>query len=116
IGRAVAVNPGVGVFDLVEHGPDVDGRHGGVREKTGELLEGALEVDVVLPEGVVGVDDQVLFHLPRGRRRKGISITTSTSTGVPSRRAGSNCHFRSAAIALLSSRGSRPLSTLMPYT
>jgi hypothetical protein len=31
-----------------------------VREKLDELVEGALEVDVVLPERVVGVDDEVL--------------------------------------------------------
>jgi hypothetical protein len=31
-----------------------------VGEELDELVEGALEVDVVLPERVVGVDDEVL--------------------------------------------------------
>ena len=114
--RAVSVNPGVGDLDLIEHSADLSRLQRGMVEELGELVECPLEVNVVFPKGIVGVDDQVLFHLVLGRRRNGISITTSTSTGTPSRRAGSNSHFRSAAIALLSSLASTPRNIVMPYT
>src|SRR5713226_1388023 len=107
--RTVSVDLRIDDLDLIERLADLLRRHGGVRQEFGELIERLLEVDVVFPKGVVGVDDQVLSHFFRGgRRRNGISITTSTSTGTPSRRAGSNSHFRSAVTALLSSRASMP--------
>jgi hypothetical protein len=31
-------------------------------QKFDELVEGSLEIDVVLPERVIGIDDQVLTH------------------------------------------------------
>src|ERR1035437_8124220 len=66
-----------------------------------KLLERTLEVDVVFPERVVGIDDQVLaVHcFGRGARWNGISKMASTSTATPSRSAGRRCggrgcHFR----------------------
>src|SRR5439155_11356886 len=115
--RAVPVDLRIDDLDLVERLADLLRRHGRVRQEFGELFERALEVNVVFPKGVVGIDDQVLSHFfARGRRRNGISITTSTSTGTPSRRAGSNSHFRSAATALVSSLASTPRRMVMPYT
>src|ERR1035438_6944532 len=87
-----------------------------------ELLERALEVDVVFPERVVGIDDQILavhgcgcaFGFGRGARWKGISKMASTSTATPSRSAGVNSHFASASSALRSRRSSSCRKTNSP--
>src|ERR1035441_7194094 len=89
-----------------------------------ELLERALEVDVVFPERVVGIDDQILavhgcgcaFGFGRGARWKGISKMASTSTATPSRSAGVNSHFASASCALRSRRSSSCRSNTIPPT
>src|ERR1035438_152932 len=89
-----------------------------------ELLERALEVDVVLPQCVVGIDDQILavhgcgcgFGFGRGARWKGISKMASTSTATPSRSAGVNSHFASASCALRSRRSSSCRSNAIPPT
>src|SRR5260370_38175436 len=114
--RPVAVNLRIRKFYLVERRANFIRLHGRVRQEIGELFESAFEIDVVFPECIVGVDDQVLSHLFLGRRRNGISITISTSTGSPSTRAGVNSHFLSACTALLSSLGSTPRTLLIPST
>src|ERR1022692_4887793 len=89
-----------------------------------KLLERALEVDVVFPERVVGIDDQILavhgcgcgFGFGRGARWKGISKMASTSTATPSRSAGVNSHFASASCALRSRRSSSCRSSAIPPT
>src|SRR2546426_12694100 len=99
----------VGALDLIEHVANLSRRHGRVGKELDEFDNRALEIDVVLPESIVGIHNQVLaIHLAvRGARRNGISKTASTSTGMPSRRAGSNCHFANASAALRSRRSSR---------
>jgi len=52
-GRAVAL----GQFDFVEHSPDFVRLERGVIKKIDKIFDGPLEVDVVFPEGVVGVDE-----------------------------------------------------------
>src|ERR1035437_9391397 len=83
-----------------------------------KLLERTLEVDVVFPERVVGIDDQVLaVHcFGRGARWNGISKMASTSTATPSRSAGVNSHFANASRALRSSRSSSWRSNAIPPT
>lgn len=49
-----------GVFDLIEVTADLFGGVDAVVEVGDEAGDRALEVDVVLPEGVVGVDEQSL--------------------------------------------------------
>src|SRR6266536_1017186 len=66
---AVAVGPAVGPLDLVEHGADLLTGHGGMLDVVDERLDRALEQDVVLPEGVVGVEDQVQHQWLPGRTR-----------------------------------------------
>src|SRR5262245_9475536 len=80
-----------------------------MRQKIDEVVEGAFKVNVVFPEGIVCIDDEVLScHLVgRGARWKGISKTASTSTGAPLRNAGVNSHLASASCAVRSSRSSR---------
>src|ERR1035437_1398565 len=87
-------------------------------QKRHKLLERTLEVDVVFPERVVGIDDQVLaVHcFGRGARWNGISKMASTSTATPSRSAGVNSHFANASRALRSSRSSRLRSNAIPPT
>ena len=74
-------------FNLVQHGADLDGRHGRMIEKIYKSFERLLEVDVVLPKSVVSIDQQVLPPAYRrhrfvcaGPRRNGISATMSTAT------------------------------------
>src|ERR1017187_5476210 len=89
-----------------------------------KLHERALEVDVVLPQRVVGIDDQILavhgcgcgFGFGRGARWKGISKMASTSTATPSRSAGVNSHFANASCALRSRRASSCRSSAIPPT
>src|SRR5262249_40510253 len=104
-----AVNFGVHGFDIVEDIADFRWRELGVIEESYELVEGAFEVDVVFPERVVRVDDQVLRSHRRslGARRKGTSKTASISTGSPARLAGEKCHLASASSAVASRRESR---------
>src|SRR5208283_953935 len=110
IERAIAVYAGVGFLDRVEHGANLPRCHGRVVQKVDELVEGALEIDIVLPQRVVCIDDEKLGrHLSDlGARRKGTSKTASTSTGTPSRLAGSNRHLARASAALRSRRLSIP--------
>jgi hypothetical protein len=60
--EAVAVGADGGVFDLVEMAAHLFGGVDAVVEVGDEAGDGALEVDVVFPEGVVGVDEQGLGH------------------------------------------------------
>src|SRR5579864_652266 len=91
-------------------------------EKVDELLEGVFKINIVFPQRVVGVDQQVLpggriaHRWTRGASWNGISATTSTSTGLPLRSAGSNSHLSRASAALWSSRGSTPFNTRTPFT
>src|SRR5690349_23729549 len=109
------MDAGVGYFDLVEHRPYFVGRETGMAEILAKFIKRFFEVDVVFPKGIVGVDDQMLARhfVASGSRRKGISKMASTSTGRPSRRAGWNCHFWRAWVALKSRRSSRWWSTVM---
>jgi epoxyqueuosine reductase len=58
VGRAVAVNLDVLKLDFVEHVADFPRGEMGVIQDLDELLEGLLEVDVVLPQRVVGIDQE----------------------------------------------------------
>ena len=58
--QAVAVGEDGGVLDAVEVAADLFGGVDAVIEVGDEAGDGALEVDVVLPEGIVGVDEQGL--------------------------------------------------------
>ena len=58
--QAVAVGEDGGVLDTVEVAADLFGGVDAVIEVGDEAGNGALEVDVVLPEGIVGVDEQGL--------------------------------------------------------
>jgi hypothetical protein len=69
--EAVAVGSDGGVLDLVEMAAYLFGGVDAVVEVGDEAGDGALEVDVVLPEGVVGVDEQGLGH--RGTEGLGAS-------------------------------------------
>src|ERR1700692_3910016 len=85
-------------------------------EELAKAVERIFEINVVLPQRVVGVKDQVLrgmgFHFSgRGAKRKGISTRISTSIGSPLRMAGENCHLARASRAVRSRRSSRPRSS-----
>ena len=60
IERPVPVNLAVRQLDLVEYRPYLAGAQRRVIEERGELVESLFEVDVVFPQRVIGVDDQVL--------------------------------------------------------
>lgn len=62
VGGSVAVSADVGQLDFIKDGADFGRSESGMIEEGAELLEGALEVDIVLPEGVVGVDQEMLAH------------------------------------------------------
>jgi hypothetical protein len=59
--QAVAVGEDGRVLDTVEVAADLFGGVDAVIEVGDEAGDGALEVDVVLPEGIVGVDEQGLL-------------------------------------------------------
>src|SRR5512135_2917778 len=59
---AVAVQLVIDRLDLVKHATDLDRREPGVVQEADELIEGPLKVDVVFPESVVGVEDEVQSH------------------------------------------------------
>src|ERR1043165_659856 len=107
--RAIAMNLVVGAFDLVQHVAHFARGKFRMGQELDELVEGALEVDVIFPERVVGIKDQVpaRHFAARGARWKGISNTASTSTGRPLRSAGSKTHCANASAALRSSRTTR---------
>jgi hypothetical protein len=67
--EAVAVGADGGVLDLIEMASHLFSGMDAVVEVGDEAGDGALEVDVVLPERVVGVDEQGLGH--RGTERLG---------------------------------------------
>jgi len=76
------VNPAVGGFDLVQHGADLARPETGVAEERHEFLEGGLEVDVVLPKRIVGVDDQGEAHDGwESRRLKSRRLAAATVGG-----------------------------------
>jgi hypothetical protein len=54
--QAVAVSHNALALHVVEHFAHLLGRKLVVIEKRNEMLDGPLEIDVVLPERVVGVD------------------------------------------------------------
>ena len=54
------MNSEVGLLDLVKDGPRLFPRQRRMGQEIEKILNGPLEVDVVLPEGVVGVEDEVL--------------------------------------------------------
>jgi hypothetical protein len=58
--QAVAVSHDAFALDIVEHGAHLFGRKLVMIEKRDEAGDGALEVDVVLPQRVVGVDEEGL--------------------------------------------------------
>jgi hypothetical protein len=58
--QAVAVGEDGGVLDAVEVAADLFGGVDAVIEVGDEAGDGVLEVDVVLPEGIIGVDEQSL--------------------------------------------------------
>ncbi len=58
--QAVAVRDDAFALDVVEHFAHLLGRELVMIEKRNEARDGALEVDVVLPERVVGVDEEGL--------------------------------------------------------
>ena len=60
VGGPVAVDFDVGALDLVEHRPNLWRAHGRVIEIIDELVKRFLEVDVVFPERVIGIDQKVL--------------------------------------------------------
>ena len=62
VGGSVAVDGVVGVLDLVEDGAHLGGVEGGVMEMFDEGGEGLFEEDVILPEGIVGVDPEGPTH------------------------------------------------------
>src|SRR5260370_41407268 len=98
------MDPGVGLLHVVQYVAHLSRPHRRMVQKRHKLFERALKVDVVFPQRVVGIDDQVLavHWFSRGARWKGISKMASTSTGTPSRIAGPNSHFASAPVAPLS--------------
>ena len=67
VGRAVTVDLVVGFLDLVQDVAHLARRHRGMVQEPGELVEGALEVDVVLPQRIVRVDEQEVAHGQRYR-------------------------------------------------
>jgi len=52
----------IGVLDFVEDQAHLGGVEGGVMEVFDEVGEGLFEEDVILPEGVVGVDPEGPTH------------------------------------------------------
>ena len=58
--KAIAVRADGVVFDAIEVAADLLGAVDAVVEVGDEAGDGTLEVDVVLPKGVVGVDEQGL--------------------------------------------------------
>jgi len=68
VGRSVAVRLGVDGFDLVQDGAYFARIEPGVGQEVAEIVKRALEIDVVFPQRIVGVDDQILplahLHTP----------------------------------------------------
>src|SRR4029077_2897917 len=60
ISRSISVDLVIDRLDFVQHRPNLARRQAGVRQKIAKLVEGALEVDVVLPERIVGAEDKWL--------------------------------------------------------
>src|SRR5258708_7293034 len=58
VDRSVPVNLRVRQLDFVEHFAHLRGCQRGVVQKVHEIVEGPLEIDVVLPQRVVGVENQ----------------------------------------------------------
>src|SRR5579884_2770126 len=70
VARSIAVYFRIGGLDLIQHGANLRGRHRRVRQISAELLERFLEVGVVFPERIVGVEDQVLWRQPSAPHRQ----------------------------------------------
>ena len=103
--RAVAMDAEIGLLDLVEDGPRLFPRQRRMGQEIEEILDGPLEVNVVLPEGVVGVEDEVLAPLfsgtvapccpPAGLRFVACSTQVASTAGEPPRRqAVAQCYER----------------------
>ena len=86
--RPVAVNPRVGALDLIQHVAHLLCRHRRVRQEFEEFVEGALEVDVVFPERVVGIDDEKLAGHFRGLRQQAERDFEDRRRRPPARRCG----------------------------
>jgi hypothetical protein len=59
------VNSKISPLDLVEDGPRRFSRQRRMSQEIEEILDGPLKVDVVLPEGVVGIKDEILALFSR---------------------------------------------------
>ncbi len=59
IERAIAVKPRIHHLDLIQDFADLWRGTRRVRQEIDESLEGALKVDVIFPEGIVGIDQQI---------------------------------------------------------
>lgn len=103
---AIAVNPVILDLNLIENRTDLVRRQRRMIQVVAELLKRPFEVDVVLPQSVVRIKDEMLAPRDqngtcvRGASLNGISTTASTSTGSPCLDAGVNSHFPSASSAL----------------
>jgi hypothetical protein len=60
VDRAVAVNPGVIDLDFIQNPANLVRSERGMVQVIAELVERLFEIDVVFPERVVGVEDEVL--------------------------------------------------------
>src|SRR5260370_42669370 len=102
------MDPGVGLLHVVQYVAHLSRPHRRMVQKRHKLFERALKVDVVFPQRVVGIADQVLavHWFSRGARWKGISKVASTSPGTPSRTPAPNSHFARPSCALPSRRSS----------
>src|SRR5258708_8264053 len=69
------MDPGVGLLHLVQYVAHLSRPHRRMVQKRHKLCERALKVDVVFPQRVVGIDDQVLavHWFSPGARWTGIS-------------------------------------------
>ena len=71
VDRTVAMDAVVLEFDRVQDVADLIRRERGVVQVNAELIERLLEVDVVLPKGIVGVENEVLaFHIDQFSKRE----------------------------------------------
>jgi hypothetical protein len=77
---AVAVDDTIGVFNAVKAEADFRRAEAAMLQKVREVLKGALKENVVLPERVIRVDDQVKFSV---RRQELLPSHKAKSSGAP---------------------------------
>ncbi len=77
--RAVTVCRRVRPFDVVQRGGDRGGVERRMVDPLDEIGDGAVEQDVVLPQGVVGIEDQVHDGHPRKSVRGGYRATAGNT-------------------------------------